>query len=336
MKQEQFESLYRDQWQRFESLLSQLERRSPKPTAPDLAAFPGLYRQVCQFLALAQERCYSAYLIDELNDLVLRGHHLLYVRQTGFWGSIGRFLALDFPHLVRQEQVFIWIAFGLLYLPALLFFVALQLEPHLVYSLMEPAQVTDFERMYNPSGEHIGRNRESDSDFMMFGYYIYNNISVAFRCFAGGLLLMLGSVVSLVFNGLLLGGVAGHLTNLGYPQTLFSFVIGHGAFELTAIGIAGGAGLKLGYSVIVPGRLTRLASLKSAAATGIRLMYGVILMLLIAAFIEAFWSSNGSLAPALKYGVGAMLWSLVLIYLGWSGRGRGMKLSHLTAKSHHL
>jgi len=71
---------------------------------------------------------------------------------------------------------------------------------------------------------------------------------------------------------------------------------------------------------MVPGQLTRLASLKAAAATGIRLMYGVILMLLMAAFIEAFWSSNGSLAPAVKYGVGALLWSLVLFYLGFSGR----------------
>src|SRR5690606_21786138 len=118
-----------------------------------------------------------------------------------------------------------------------------------------------------PGSEHIGRDRESDSDFMMFGYYIYNNISVAFRCFAGGLVLMLGSIISLVVNGLLLGGVAGHLTNLGYPQTLFSFVIGHGAFELTAIGIAGGAGLKLGYSLMVPGQLTRLASLKDRKST---------------------------------------------------------------------
>lgn len=320
MKQEQFELLYRDRWQRFEGLLSQLERGSAKAVAGELADFPGLYRQVCQFLALAQERCYSAHLIDELNDLVLRGHHQLYVRQTGFWSGWGRFVARDFPRLVRQEQAFIWTAFGLMYLPALLFFIVLQLAPHLIYSFMDPAQVMSFESMYDPGSEHIGRDRESDSDFMMFGYYIYNNISVAFRCFAGGLVLMLGSIISLVVNGLLLGGVAGHLTNLGYPQTLFSFVIGHGAFELTAIGIAGGAGLKLGYRLMVPGQLTRLASLKAAAATGIRLMYGVILMLLMAAFIEAFWSSNGSLAPAVKYGVGALLWSLVLFYLGFSGR----------------
>jgi len=336
MKQEQFESVYRERWQHFESLLEQLEQRSPKPTGQDLAAFPALYRQVCQFLALARERQYSAYLIEELNDLMLRGHHQLYQRHTGIRGRLSQFWVLEFPQLVREQQGFIWTAFGLLYLPALLFFAALQVEPHLIYSLLNLSQVMEFEYMYNPASDHIGRNRESESDFMMFGFYIYNNISVAFRCFAGGLLLMLGSAVALVFNGLLLGGVAGHLANVGYPHTLFSFVIGHGAFELTAIGIAGGAGLKLGYSLLVPGSLSRLASLRLAAATGIRLMYGVILMLLIAAFIEAFWSSNGALPLGVKYGVGAALWLLVLAYFGWSGRGRFRKDSPVFVRSHDL
>jgi uncharacterized membrane protein SpoIIM required for sporulation len=123
-----------------------------------------------------------------------------------------------------------------------------------------------------------------------------------------------------VYNGALIGAVSGHLTNVGFTTPFFTFVIGHGSFELTAIVLAGAAGLKIGYALLVPGQLTRLQALQQSAQGAIELVYGVILMLLIAAFIEAFWSSNNLFAPWQKYTVGALLWALVLGYLLSSGR----------------
>src|SRR5690606_12086581 len=320
MKQERFEASHGDEWRRLEQLLEQLEQRRTKPD-PDLTQqFPQLYRQVCHYLALAQERRYSAYLIEHLNDLALRGHHQLYRFRSNWRMGLFRFLVADFPQAVRQEAGFILLAAALLFGPALLMFGLTLLEPHLVFSLLDPVQVTRMEEMYNPDQQHLGRERASDTDFMMFGYYIYNNISVAFRCFAGGLVFMVGALMAILFNGLMLGAVAGHLTNQGFTDTFFPFVIGHGAFELTAIAIAGGAGLKLGYSILAPGRLSRLDALKQAAGGAVRIMYGVILMLVIAAFIEAFWSSSGNLAIAVKYGVGGLLWLLVIVYFLAAGR----------------
>ena len=320
MKQDQFEALYGKVWQRFETLLLQLERNKAEGEVLPAEEFPQLYRRVCHFLSLAQERQYSSYLVEHLNDLVLRGHHQLYRFQVNVRSRLIRFLLVDFPQLVRQEQRFIWAAMALLYGPGLLIYGLILLQPELVFSLLDPVQVNQFEDMYSSDQEHVGRDRASDTDFMMFGYYIYNNISVAFRCFASGLVYMVGAVFSLAFNGLYMGAVAAHLTNVGYTETFFSFVVGHGSFELTAIGIAGGAGLKLGYSLLAPGRLTRLQSLRQAAAVTVRIMYGVILMLVIAAFIEAFWSSNGSLAAGVKYSVAAVLWFLVIGYFWRMGR----------------
>ncbi len=320
MKQERFEASHGNEWRRLEQLLEQLEQRRARPDPDLMQQFPQLYRQVCHYLALAQERRYSAYLIEHLNDLALRGHHQLY-RFRGNWRlGLIRFLVADFPQAVRQEAGFILLAAALLFGPALLMFGLTLLEPHLVFSLLDPVQVTRMEEMYNPDQQHLGRERASDTDFMMFGYYIYNNISVAFRCFAGGLVFMVGALTAILFNGLMLGAVAGHLTNQGFTDTFFPFVIAHGAFELTAIAIAGGAGLKLGYSILAPGRLSRLDALKQAAGGAVRIMYGVILMLVIAAFIEAFWSSSGNLAIAVKYGVGSLLWLLVIGYFLAAGR----------------
>jgi uncharacterized membrane protein SpoIIM required for sporulation len=148
-----------------------------------------------------------------------------------------------------------------------------------------------------------------------------NNIGIAFQTFASGLLFGLGSLFFLLFNGLMIGAVAGHLTQIGYGETFWSFVIGHGAFELTAIALAGGAGLKLGWALLAPGRLPRSEALRLAAGRSVRLVGGVIVFLLLAAFIEAYWSSMTFAAPTVKYALGAGLWLLVLSYLLLAGRG---------------
>src|SRR5690606_35079700 len=93
--------------------------------------------------------------------------------------------------------------------------------------------------------------------------------------------------------------------------------------ELTAIVIAGAAGLRLGLALLAPGRLRRVDALVEAGRVGARLCLGILAMLVFAAFVEAFWSSTGSIPAAVKYGVGGLLWALVLGWLAFGGRGRG-------------
>ena len=124
----------------------------------------------------------------------------------------------------------------------------------------------------------------------------------------------------LFFNGLMIGAVAGHLTDVGFGETFWPFVVGHGAFELTAIALSGAAGLKLGWALLAPGALRRGEALRVAAKTSVRLIGGVMLFLLIAAFIEAYWSSMTWPQPTTKYLVGAALWTLVIAYLTLAGR----------------
>lgn len=320
MKQGQFETLHELTWQKFEQLLTALETKKGQVADTDLADFAPLYRKLCHFHALAKERQYSSYLVDKLGDLVVRGHQQLYRRKQPLLQQFLSFVVTDFPRLVRREQRYFWWATALLYLPALLLFFAVLWQPDLVYTMMTPDQVDSFEGMYNPTNRTLGSARESGTNWQMFGFYISNNIGVAFRTFATGLIWGVGSIFFLVFNGLIFGAVAGHLTNVQFTETFFTFVIGHGSFELTAIVIAGAAGLKLGYHLLNPGNRSRIDALKQAGAVAIRLIYGVIIMLVIAAFIEAFWSSNNILLPWQKYLVGAVLWLVVIAYLALSGR----------------
>jgi uncharacterized membrane protein SpoIIM required for sporulation len=185
--------------------------------------------------------------------------------------------------------------------------------------VLDGSQVRQLERMYDPQARKLGREREADTDIFMFGFYIKNNISVAFRCFAGGMVIGIGTLLVLFFNGMFMGSIAGHLTRLDYVDTFYPFVVGHGSFELTAIVFSGAAGLRLGYSILNPGQLSRLDALREAGRDVVPMLYGIVLMLIIAAFLEAFWSSSTSLSIEVKYTVGAVLWALVLLY-SFSGR----------------
>ena len=326
MRQRQFEQLHQSGWNRLANLLEELEaddrKRGSVPDSETLE-FPKRYRLVCQHLAQARSRGYSLTLVERLNDLVLRGHHQLYRRDGRPAQAVLTFFLAGFPRLVRSEKRFVWAALALFLIPALAAFIAVRLDPNLIFSLFDPDHVNRFESMYNPSLAHLGRDRAADSDFQMFGWYIFNNISIAFRCFAGGLVLLVGAVVELAVNGMILGGLAAHLQNLDYHSSFYPFLVGHSAFELTAICLAGAAGMRLGAALVAPGNRTRLAALRDAAHSGVRLLYGVVCLLLIAAFIEAFWSSDNAIPPVFRLWAGAFLWLSVVLYFSLGGRRRG-------------
>ncbi|MHC8318106.1 stage II sporulation protein M [Pseudomonas sp. LB3P31] len=319
MKQSLFEIRHKAEWERLALTLDGLER-GRKNSGTD--SFAADYRRLCHHLALAQERGYSSFLIDSLQQQVLRGHQQLYRHHSQLGADALAFILAGFPRLVRAQWHFVLVA-GLLFFGSLIGFALLVYWfPELIYNLIPTEQVSQMQGMYDPEAGHLGRSAEraASEDWVMFGYYIMHNIGIAFQTFASGLLFGLGSAFFLVFNGLMIGAVAGHLTHIGFGQTFWSFVIGHGAFELTAIVLAGAAGLQLGWALIAPGRLRRAEALRLAAKTSVQLICGVMLFLLIAAFIEAYWSSMTGPAPTTKYLVGAVLWSLVGGYLLFAGR----------------
>jgi uncharacterized membrane protein SpoIIM required for sporulation len=193
-------------------------------------------------------------------------------------------------------------------------------KPDLIYHLLDPDQVAEFEEMYDPRAAHYGTPRDTVGDFEAYAFYTSHNVGVALRTFAWGVFAGVGSLALLVFNGIYLGIVAAHITQVGHAVPFFSFVIGHGAFELTAITLAGTTGMKLGWSLVAPGPLPRVAALRETARACLPLIYGAVAMLAVAAVLEAFWSSSRWIAPPVKFAVGAALWAFVAIWLAQGGR----------------
>jgi uncharacterized membrane protein SpoIIM required for sporulation len=280
---------------------------------------------VCGHLALARERGYSLALQDRLNGLVLRAHQRLHGSRARLHAAWLRYIRFDFPRLVRHEWRLVLLSSLLLYGPYAAMGLWVRHRPDAAYLVMDPAQLARYEDMYRPDRDAIGPEREADTDVAMLGFYIRNNIGLDFKCFAWGIFLGIGTMVFLVINGLHFGTVEGHLINAGLGKTFYGFVAGHSALELTGAVLAGVAGMKLGFALLAPGRRTRLEALKAAAKVSVRLMYGTAAMTLLAAFVEAFWSSSASIPFPVKLAFGGVMALVVAGYFIFMGRsfGRG-------------
>jgi uncharacterized membrane protein SpoIIM required for sporulation len=319
VRQHQFEETHTQEWGAFEQFLD-TPKKSPFPAAE----MPLRYRRICQHLALAADRQYSPELVDRLNQLALRGHHTLYGNRRRQSQRVLDFLLAGFPALVRAEWRLVLAAVILFFGPLLGLIAVLQVWPEFAHYILEPGQIATFHQMYDPANKRLG-TREADSSLMMFGFYIWNNIRIGFQTFAGGLLAGVGSIWFLAANGVVIGAVAGYLTQIGYTQTFWSFVAGHSSLELLAIAIAGAAGLRLGMAVISPGNMSRRAALVTAAKPAVRLMYGAAMMFLAAAFVEAFWSPITEFGFQVKIGVGIAGWAVLLAYFLLAGRARAAR-----------
>jgi len=216
MRQETFIARHEPEWVAFERWLDGHRRRRRAPTSADAQAvrdedLPSHYRRLCHQAALASRRGYSPQLTSRLQTLIQRGHDVLYRAPPTLWRQAGRFILADFPHLVRAQRGCLWLAAALFFGAMFAMFALVMHWPELAHAMFEPGQLAEFETMYAPDSPHFRDGRGSEGNLEMFGFYIFNNISIGFRTFASGLLAGVGTMAALVFNGLYFGTIAAHL-----------------------------------------------------------------------------------------------------------------------------
>lgn len=319
----QFEQLYQNDWNELDALLAQLQGRRIKDQSKKTLSgerVAQLYRRACEHLALARARAYPAHIIERLDQLTADAHQAIYSRRDFGIARLAALIARDIPRSVRAHAKYVWLSAAVFVLPMVILGFMVYTQPELILSVVDVQTAAQYEEMYSPEAESIGRRRDANTDMAMFGFYIRHNIGLSFQCFASGLFAGVGSLFFLALNGMFFGALAGYLTERGLSETFYSFVVTHASFELTAIVLSGAAGLRIGHSLLAPGRRTRTQALVDAARESIVVIYGVIGMLLIAAAIEAFWSSQRWIPLTIKYSVAALCWIAVLGYLTLQGR----------------
>jgi uncharacterized membrane protein SpoIIM required for sporulation len=306
-------------WSEYSALVDAVEGRKDA----EVERLPGLFRGVCLDLALAQYRMQGMGAVEALNQLVIRGYKHLYRERGAGASSLVTFLAVTFPNRVRREWRLFWFCSVIFWLPFFGLMAAVQLDVAWAQAILGDAGMHGLEQMYGGDGasqvEHLRSTH--GSNFMMFGFYIKNNVSIDFRIFGGGILAGVGTMFFLVYNGLAMGASAGYVQMAGNPTSFWSFVAGHSSFELLGMLVAGMAGMRLGLGVLRPGRLRRGTALVQAAKEALPLIYGAAFMTVLAAFVEGFWSAQAVPANA-KYAVGIFFWVAWVAYFLRVGRGR--------------
>ena len=153
----------------------------------------------------------------------------------------------------------------------------------------------------------------------MAGFYIQHNTSIGLKCFAWGILFGVGSLFQLLSNGIVLGTLFGHMAVSPHASNFFTFVTAHTSFELTAVVVAGAAGLRMGWGLIDTQGQSRPASLRREATRALPALGASVVLFVLAAFIEGFISAS-ALPYWAKASVAILSALLIAAFLSLGGR----------------
>ncbi|MGZ3548540.1 MAG: stage II sporulation protein M [Vulcanimicrobiaceae bacterium] len=306
-------------WERVEQLLARAGRLGVRRLGADeLVELGRLYRWVTSDLAYAQGHGYAPALQHYLNRLTARAHAYVYGGTLESGGArVARFFLDTLPNEFRRSFGYVAICIVLTVLWSAIAYAIVAQHPADAYALL-PADIVP---------GHISKGLH-DSNFAvppqespaMASFIIQNNIRVSILAFAGGLVTVgIFTIYEIVLNALMLGALGALYARAGFGYDFWATIAPHGVIELTAIQIAGGAGLLLAAGVLLPGRLRRKDALVHNARRAGMLILGVVAMLLVAGTIEGFFSPL-RLAPAVRSSVGLVTAILLVLYYGFAGR----------------
>lgn len=317
MNVERWIKLRRESWHRLETILSRCEYRGlgslPKE---DLRLLGGLYRSASADLARARALKLSNKTLVYLNNLVVRAHNQVYSRPANSWSKLWHFIIDGFPRVVLQKALYVIAASLVVMVPFWAAFEYVQKDrsfASLHYASGQP--LVSEPMLYDIEHRRLWTDDSDKNSPTISAFLATNNIRVAILAFTFGITYGIGTVYVLFKNGIVHGAILGLCRTSGLLDRLLAFIVSHGVLELTAIFIAGGAGILLACSMIFPGQYKRVDSLKLAAKPAMLMFAGCVPLLMLAALIEGFISPRLDIKPDAKVMVGLATLAMLILYL---------------------
>lgn len=317
MREARFVDRGRPRWTELEDLLARADRTGLRRLpAGDLGALALGYRAATSDLAIARARRYDERLVAYLNRLVARAHARVYAgTSAGGWSRAGHFFAVAFPREVRRSWREIALCVLITVVTATISYRATNADPANAYAFVPAQEVPLVDRSLHDS--NFGFDRAFAP--AMSALIITNNIRVDVLAFAGGITAGIVTLYIIGSNGLMLGTLGALFAARGFGTDFWATIAPHGVIELSAIQIAGAAGLILAAGIVRPGRARRIDALTGAAARALTLMLGVAGLLIVAGTIEGFVSPQ-RLSIDVRCGIGVLTGIALLAYLAFAGR----------------
>ena len=301
-------------WGELDALVKSARDRPARLGAEGVRRLGTLYREAAADLAVARRAYPGTPTVARLEDLVRRARQLVYTTSSSS-GSLREFVSHGYWRRVRERPLLLACALLCFFVPAFLAGYWAWRDPGAASGLV-PGQFQSVTEPRTP-GEDLGLSVDEQAN--MSAEIFTNNIRVTMLAFAGGMLFGLGTLFMLLYNGVVLGAVAGLAIGAGNGRPFFELVTAHGVLELSCIAVGGLAGLRLASGIVDPGNRPRSVALREEARAAVELVLGTAAWLVVAGLVEGFVTPAGTgLTTVLivGFGLGALYWGLVW----WRGR----------------
>ncbi|MGZ8781727.1 MAG: stage II sporulation protein M [Thermoanaerobaculia bacterium] len=318
MNIERFLADRRPVWDDLDALLNKAE--GVELSRAEMHALVGLYRRTCSDLNRARSYTANPDVLGHLNQLTGRAYRFIYraAHETPVWATFVKLVTREIPTAFRRERAAVLFAAAAFLAGAVFGSLAILVDPANGERLI-PREF--FSESPRERVAKIERNEERIDDVekaLVFGASLYtHNIKVAFLAFSLGALTILLGLVILFYNGVILGAVGTMYVLDDVSVFFFAWVGPHGALELPAIVFGGAAGLVVGRALLMPGDLSRGASLRRVLPSVWRMIIGASLTLVLAGLIEGSFSqfSAKTIPYELKIAVALVLFAGLMAYL---------------------
>ncbi|MFB1050949.1 stage II sporulation protein M [Paraliobacillus sp. JSM ZJ581] len=296
MQLKTFIQQHRSEWMALEASIYTLRKRNSM-NQTNINEFEYLYQKTTQHLSYSQTYFPNDEVTRYLNELVAKAHNLLYQTERSSWKQMQHFLSTKFIGLLLDQWQAIVIAMLLFTLGAIASFLAVIENPLHIYKILPSDMV---QNIADPS--QLEANQNAGNAPLMSAQIMTNNIRVAILAFVGGITFGILTLYVLIYNGILIGALAGYFWNADSSYIFWAYIVPHGMIELTAIFIVGGAGLLMGYRLFVPKNFSRVYHLKVQAVRSVQLLLGTIPLFIVAGLIEGY-ITPADLSLEIKYTV---------------------------------
>ena len=277
-----------ERWKLMDNQLGQTQNLSANELAD-------LYIQLTDDLSYARTFYPNSNTSQYLNQLAARTHRSIYKNKKEEKSRLITFFTREVPIAAYQSRKEIMLSLTVFLIATIIGMISQAFNPDYARIILGDAYV-------NATLDNIENNDpmgiyDSAEEGSMFFRISQNNINVALYTFLFGVLFSLGTIWFLFSNGIMFGAFQWFFIQKGLFWVSFSAIFIHGSLELSAIVIAGGAGIVLGNSILFPRTFTRRQSFAEAGKRGLKIFIGLIPVFCVAAFFESYVTRHYYVIP---------------------------------------
>ena len=319
LKSQRFREGREADWKRLESLLALLEAgRRRALSVEDVIALPVLYRATLSSLSVARSISLDRNLVDYLESLSTRAYFFVYGNRTTLGERLAGFFLRDWPDAVRNLWRETLVSAALTLLGAVVAFEVTMRKPAFFYVFVPRALAGN--RGPNSSTAELAQTLFDPHRGQPLGFFasflFTHNAQIAILAFALGFACCLPAAYLMFYNGLALGAFLALFYIHGLIVPTGGWLLIHGVTELSAVTLAGAAGIRIGWMLAFPGEKSRLAAAADAGRIGALVMGGAVVMLGFAGLLEGFGRQLIQSTP-LRYAIAlatAAIWGAYFYY----------------------